>query len=43
MKEKYDILKLENQICFPIYAVSNKIVSYYLEWRNIICQFMIIV
>ena len=29
MKEKYDILKLENQICFPIYAVSNKIVRKY--------------
>lgn len=30
MKEdKYGVLKLKNQICFPIYAVSNKIVRRY--------------
>ena len=31
MKEenKYESLKLKNQICFPIYAVSNKIVRKY--------------
>lgn len=31
MKEdnKYELLKLKNQICFPIYAVSNKIVRRY--------------
>lgn len=31
MKEdnKYEVLKLKNQICFPIYAVSNKIVRRY--------------
>ena len=31
MKEsnKYEALKLKNQICFPIYAVSNKIIRRY--------------
>lgn len=31
MKEdkNYDMLKLKNQICFPIYAVSNKIIRKY--------------
>ena len=31
MKEdnKYEVLKLKNQICFPIYALSNKIVRRY--------------
>ncbi len=27
--EKYEPLKLKNQLCFPIYAVSNKIVRTY--------------
>ena len=27
--EKYDALKLENQLCFPLYAASNKIVREY--------------
>lgn len=26
---KYEVLKLRNQLCFPIYAVSNKIVRRY--------------
>ena len=29
LNEEYDILKLKNQICFPVYAVSNKIVRKY--------------
>ena len=27
--EKYDVLKLENQICFPLYACSKEIVRKY--------------
>lgn len=26
---KYDILKLENQICFPLYAVSREVIKRY--------------
>lgn len=29
MSDKYDILKLENQICFPLYACSKEIVRKY--------------
>lgn len=29
MKEKYDNLKLENQLCFPLYACSKEIVRKY--------------
>ncbi|MDY4792556.1 MAG: MarR family transcriptional regulator [Pararoseburia sp.] len=29
MKKKYDALKLENQLCFPLYAVSKEIVRRY--------------
>lgn len=29
MKNKYDSLKLENQICFPLYAASKEIVRHY--------------
>ena len=29
VNSKYDALKLKNQICFPIYAVSNKIIRRY--------------
>ena len=29
MNQKYDILKLENQLCFPLYAASRKVVSAY--------------
>jgi len=29
MKDKYDALKLENQICFPLYACSKEIVKRY--------------
>lgn len=29
MNNKYDVLKLENQLCFPLYAVSKEIVRKY--------------
>ena len=29
MSDKYDVLKLDNQICFPLYAVSKEIVRKY--------------
>ena len=29
MADKYDVLKLENQICFPLYAASKEIVRQY--------------
>ncbi len=29
MSDKYDALKLENQLCFPLYAVSKEIVRKY--------------
>ncbi len=29
MTNKYDVLKLDNQICFPLYAVSKEIVRRY--------------
>lgn len=29
MMDKYDVLKLENQICFPLYACSKEIVRRY--------------
>ena len=29
MSDKYDVLKLENQICFPLYACSKEIVKAY--------------
>lgn len=29
MESKYDVLKLENQLCFPLYAVSKEIVRRY--------------
>lgn len=29
MPDKYDVLKLENQICFPIYAASREVVKRY--------------
>ena len=29
MKDKYDVLKLENQLCFPLYACSKEIVKKY--------------
>lgn len=27
--DKYDVLKLENQLCFPLYAVSKEIIKKY--------------
>ena len=29
MADKYDTLKLTNQICFPLYAASRKIINRY--------------
>lgn len=29
MNNQYDMLKLENQICFPLYAASKEIVKHY--------------
>ena len=29
MKDKYEVLKLENQLCFPLYACSKEIVRHY--------------
>ncbi|MHC6179655.1 MarR family winged helix-turn-helix transcriptional regulator [Clostridium sp. JNZ X4-2] len=29
MKNRYDVLKLENQLCFPIYACAREIVKKY--------------
>ena len=29
MADKYDVLKLENQICFPLYACSKEVVKAY--------------
>lgn len=34
MSSKYDVLKLENQICFPLYAVSKEIVRKYTPFLN---------
>ena len=27
--DKYDVLKLENQLCFPLYACSREIIKQY--------------
>ena len=29
MEQNYDALKLQNQICFPLYAASRKVVQQY--------------
>jgi len=29
MKDKYDALRLENQLCFPLYAAARKVVALY--------------
>lgn len=29
MSSKYDVLKLKNQLCFPLYAASKEIVKHY--------------
>lgn len=34
MSNKYDVLKLDNQICFPLYAVSKEIVKKYTPFLN---------
>ena len=34
MSENYDVLKLDNQICFPLYAVSKEIVRRYTPYLN---------
>lgn len=28
-KSEYEVLKLENQLCFPLYAASRKVISLY--------------
>ncbi len=34
MSNNYDVLKLDNQICFPLYAVSKEIVRKYTPFLN---------
>lgn len=34
MSKKYDALKLDNQLCFPLYAVSKEIVRRYTPFLN---------
>lgn len=34
MGNKYDVLKLDNQLCFPLYAVSKEIVRRYTPFLN---------
>lgn len=34
MGDKYDCLKLENQLCFPLYSAANKIVRSYTPLLN---------
>lgn len=34
MSNKYDVLKLDNQICFPLYAASKEIVRRYTPFLN---------
>ena len=34
MSNKYDALKLDNQLCFPLYAVSKEIVRKYTPFLN---------
>ena len=29
MTDKYDVLKLENQLCFPLYACAREVVKRY--------------
>ena len=29
MKDRYEVLRLRNQLCFPLYAVANKIIRSY--------------
>lgn len=32
--EKYDVLKLDRQICFPLYACSKEVVKQYRPWLD---------
>ena len=34
MNDKYDALKLDNQLCFPLYACSKEIVRHYTPFLN---------
>lgn len=34
MSDKYDVLKLDNQLCFPLYAVAKEIVRAYTPFLN---------
>ena len=31
-KSEYEVLKLENQLCFPLYAASRKVISLYIPY-----------
>lgn len=33
-KNKYDSLKLENQLCFPLYATAREVVRRYTPYLN---------
>ena len=34
VKDKYDCLKLENQLCFPLYACAREVVKRYTPYLN---------
>lgn len=34
MEEKFDLLKLDNQLCFPLYACSKEIVRRYTQYLD---------
>lgn len=34
MKDKYDVLKLENQLCFPIYLCAKEVTRKYIPYLN---------
>ena len=41
MSDKYDVLKIDNQLCFPLYACAKEIVRKYkpfLDERNLIVR-----
>ena len=34
MEEKYDVLKLSKQLCFPLYACSREMIKLYKPWLD---------
>ena len=34
MEDKYEVLRLKNQLCFPLYSVANKIIRSYTPLLN---------